>query len=53
MKLTVKYFFPSLSSDANFCIYQLPQGFRRQKNLADGIKMQKNSQSSLTLGACF
>ena len=45
MKFTVKYFFLTLSSDSSFSIYQFPQGLRKRKLLARGIKMQKNSQS--------
>ena len=36
-KLEVKYLFPTLSSDANFYIYQLPEGLGMRKILAHGI----------------
>ena len=45
MKLKVKYIFPTLSSVANFYIYQLPEGLGMKKILAHGIRMQKNPQT--------
>ena len=44
MKLEVKYPFPTSSSDANACIYQLPEGLEMRKILAHGMRMQKNPQ---------
>ena len=46
MKLEVKYLFPNSSSDANFYIFQLPEGLGTRKILAHGIRMQKNPQTT-------
>ena len=45
MKLEVRYLFSTLSSGANFFIYQLPDGLEIRKILAHGIRMQNNSQT--------
>lgn len=45
MKLEVKYLFPTLSSDSNLYIYQLPEGLAMRKILAHAIKMQKNPET--------
>ena len=39
MKLEVKYLFPTLSSGANFCIYQLSKGLGMRKILPHGVRM--------------
>ena len=44
MKLEDKYLFPTSSSDANFYIYELPEGLGMRQMLAYGTRMQKNSQ---------
>ena len=45
MKLEVKYLFPTLSSDSNLYIYQLPEGLAMRQILAHAIKMQKNPET--------
>ena len=50
MNLKVKYLFPSSSSGANFCIYQLPECLgMRKKILAHGIMMQKKPQTRVDI----
>ena len=45
MKLEVKYIFPTLTSGANFYIYELPEDLGMKKNIyAHGSGMQKNPQ---------
>ena len=39
MKLDVTYLFPTLCSDINFYIYQLPEGLGMRKMLAHGIRI--------------
>ena len=45
MNLEVKYLFPTLSSGANFLIYQLPEVLGMRKIIAHGIRMQKNAKT--------
>ena len=47
MKLEVKYLFLTLSSGANFYIFQLPEEMR--KILAHGIMVQMNPKTSLDI----
>ena len=44
MKLEDKYLFPTSSSDANFYIYELPEGLGMRQMLAYGTRRQKNPQ---------
>ena len=49
MKLEVKYLFPTLSSGANFYIYQLPAGLGMRKISPHSIRMQNNPQTRVEM----